>query len=80
MPAMRTTDVVVIGGGCIGLACAIALAGRGADVTLLERGLPGAANSSHHGGGIRQQFGTELNIRLAQLSAETWAMAARLIA
>jgi sarcosine oxidase subunit beta len=72
MPAMRTTDVVVIGGGCIGLACAIALAGRGANVTLLERGLPGAANSSHHGGGIRQQFGTELNIRLAQLSAETW--------
>lgn len=72
MPAMRTTEVVVVGGGCIGLACAIALAGRGADVTLLERGLPGAANSSHHGGGIRQQFGTELNIRLAQLSAETW--------
>ena len=50
MPAMRTTDVVVIGGGCIGLACAIALAGRGADVTLLEdheraRVLAGRINS-----------------------------------
>jgi hypothetical protein len=24
------------------------------------------------GGGIRQQFGSELNVRLSQLSAETW--------
>jgi sarcosine oxidase subunit beta len=69
---MRAVDVVVLGGGCVGLACAIELANRGASVTLLERGLLGAANSSHHGGGIRQQFGTELNIRLAQLSAVTW--------
>jgi sarcosine oxidase, subunit beta len=62
----------VVGGGCIGLACAMSLADRGAKVTLLDRGLLGAANSSHHGGGIRQQFGTELNVRLAQLSAATW--------
>jgi glycine/D-amino acid oxidase-like deaminating enzyme len=69
---MKSTDVVVIGGGCIGLASAIALAGRGANVTLVERSLPGAANSTLTGGGIRQQFGTELNVRLSQLSAETW--------
>lgn len=69
---MATTDVVVIGGGCVGLASAIALAGRGASVTVLERGLPGAANSTRQGGGIRQQFGTELNIRLSLLSANTW--------
>jgi sarcosine oxidase, subunit beta len=72
MPEMRATEVVVVGGGCIGLACAISLADRGAKVTLVERGLVGAANSSHHGGGIRQQFGTELNVRLAQLSAAMW--------
>jgi len=72
MTGIQTTDVVVIGGGCIGLASAIALAARGTKVTLVERGLPGAANSTLHGGGIRQQFGTELNIRLSQLSAETW--------
>jgi sarcosine oxidase subunit beta len=72
MTRIQTTDVVVIGGGCIGLASAIALAARGTKVTLVERGLPGAANSTLHGGGIRQQFGTELNIRLSQLSAETW--------
>jgi glycine/D-amino acid oxidase-like deaminating enzyme len=69
---VKTTDVVVIGGGCIGLASAITLAGWGARVTLVERGLPGAANSTLTGGGIRQQFGSELNVRLSQLSAETW--------
>jgi len=69
----RTKDVVVIGGGCFGLASAIALAARGMKVTLVERGLPSAANSTRHRGGICQQFGTELNIRLSQLSAETWA-------
>ncbi|HKB27418.1 MAG TPA: FAD-dependent oxidoreductase, partial [Candidatus Limnocylindrales bacterium] len=69
---MRTTEILVVGGGCVGLASAIELAGRGSKVTLLERGLVGAANSSHHGGGIRQQFGTELNIELAKLSAATW--------
>lgn len=69
---MRATEVVVVGGGCIGLSCAIALAGRGARVTLVERGLPGGESSSHHGGGIRQQFGTALNIRLSQLSADAW--------
>jgi len=69
---MKAAEVVVIGAGCIGLASAIALAIRGAKVILVERGLPGAANSTLTGGGIRQQFGSELNVRLAQLSAETW--------
>jgi len=72
MTGIRTTGVVVIGGGCIGLASAIALAARGTKVTLVERGLPGAANSTLTGGGIRQQFGSELNIRLSKLSGETW--------
>jgi FAD dependent oxidoreductase len=49
-----------------------ALAARGTKVTLVERGLPGAANSTLTGGGIRQQFGSELNIRLSKLSGETW--------
>jgi sarcosine oxidase subunit beta len=69
---IRTTDVVVVGGGCIGLASAGALALRGRKVTLIERGLPGGASSTRTGGGIRQQFGTALNVRLSQLSADTW--------
>jgi sarcosine oxidase subunit beta len=70
---VEKADVVVVGGGFIGLASAIALAERGSKVVLLERGLPGAANSIRAPGGIRQQFGTEPNIRLALLSAGTWS-------
>jgi glycine oxidase len=38
----RTFDVVVVGGGVIGLCCAWRLSQRGARVTVLERGVPGA--------------------------------------
>jgi glycine oxidase len=38
----RGFDVVVVGGGVIGLACAWRLAQRGAEVVVLERGEPGA--------------------------------------
>lgn len=69
---MARTEAVVIGGGVVGLAASIELAERGVRVVLVERGLPGAANSVLTGGGIRQQFGTEPNIRLALLSAPTW--------
>src|SRR4029453_15747327 len=55
-----------------GLASAIALAARGMRVTLIERGLAGAANSTLPGGGIPQQVGTALNIRLSRLSADAW--------
>jgi glycine oxidase len=37
----RSFDVVVVGGGVIGLSCAWRLAQRGADVTVVERGEPG---------------------------------------
>jgi glycine oxidase len=37
----RGFDVVVVGGGVIGLACAWRLAQRGAEVAVLERGVPG---------------------------------------
>jgi glycine oxidase len=43
-------QVVVVGGGLIGLAVARELAGRGARVTVLERGEPGAAASWAAGG------------------------------
>jgi len=43
---VTASDVVVIGGGVIGLAVARELAGRGARVSVLERGTPGAEASS----------------------------------
>lgn len=41
-----SADVVVLGGGLVGLACARALARAGVSVALLERGAPGAGASS----------------------------------
>ncbi|MDX1997033.1 MAG: glycine oxidase ThiO [Thermoanaerobaculia bacterium] len=41
-----SADVVVLGGGLVGLACARALARAGVSVALLERGSPGAGASS----------------------------------
>ncbi len=68
----NTADVAVIGAGAIGLCCAISLAERGARVALIERALPGAANSTLTGGGIRQQFGTMPNIAMSLRSAPFW--------
>lgn len=64
--------VLVIGGGIVGLASAYELAKRGSDVTLLERNSVGAENSVRTGGGIRAQFGTEVNVRLSQASIPVW--------
>lgn len=44
-------DILIIGGGVIGLSAALELAGAGAKVTVLERGVAGA-ESSWAGGGI----------------------------
>lgn len=48
---MKTWDVVIIGGGIIGLSLAIALRKRGATVLIVERGKPGR-EASHAAGGM----------------------------
>ncbi len=47
---VKTWDVIVIGGGIIGLSLAIALKKRGATVLVVERGEPGREASSAAGG------------------------------
>ncbi len=42
----QTSDIVVVGGGIIGLFTAWRLAEAGASVTVLERGRPGAGTTS----------------------------------
>lgn len=51
MPKTTTSDVLVVGGGVIGLSIAYQLAGDGLSVTLLERGQPGR-EASWAGAGI----------------------------
>jgi glycine oxidase len=48
---VRTWDVIIVGGGIIGLSLAIALRKRGATVLVVERGEPGR-EASHAAGGM----------------------------
>src|ERR1700756_5260556 len=48
---VKTWDVIIIGGGIIGLSLAIALRKRGATVLVVERGEPGR-EASHAAGGM----------------------------
>lgn len=61
-------DVVVIGAGVIGLSTAWRLGERGLRVLVLDRGTLGSGTSGHGVGGVRQQFGTQTNIQLSQMS------------
>jgi sarcosine oxidase subunit beta len=71
---MRTTaDAVIIGAGIMGCAIAHALAERGmTDVVVLENDAIGRGATADAAGGIRQQFSTETNIRLATYSVRVW--------
>lgn len=66
-------NVVIIGGGITGCALAYYLAKRGLkDVILVERKFLASGASGRNTGGIRQQFGTEPNIRLAMESVKIY--------
>ncbi|HEY7293781.1 MAG TPA: FAD-dependent oxidoreductase, partial [Dehalococcoidia bacterium] len=62
-------DVVVIGGGIVGASVAYFTRKSGIErVVLIDRGLFGSGSSSRAAGGVRQQFSTEVNVRLSQKS------------
>ncbi len=66
----RTADIVIIGGGVMGVSTAYHLAARGVkDIALVEKEeFFGAGATGRCAGGVRYQFGTEVNIRLSQAS------------
>ena len=68
----NTSDVIVIGAGIVGLAAAHALLLAGNSVRIVEQSEPGIGQSTRTGGGIRLAHGSEMNVRLAQLSLPTW--------
>jgi sarcosine oxidase, subunit beta len=64
-------EIVIVGGGVMGLAIAYYLARHGLDdVVVIERGYLAEGASGRNGGGVRQQWSTEINIRLMQESVE----------
>lgn len=65
-------DVLVCGGGIVGLAAAFELADRGADVTLCEKGTLGGGSTARAAGGIRSQFSTPVNVALSLASKPVW--------
>lgn len=68
----RTAEVLVVGGGIIGLSVAYNLGMYGARALVLERDRLGSGSTARSSGGIRRLFDTEPAIRLAVESVAFW--------
>jgi len=69
----RSVDIAIVGGGIVGASCAYFLAGRAADVLLLESGRVGREASGMNAGGVRQQGRALPEVPLALESLPLWA-------
>src|SRR6266404_4460961 len=77
-PLAAEADVAIIGAGVMGLALAYNLARLGQKrVVVLDAHYLAWGASGRNGGGVRQQWSTEMNIRLMQESVELCAGFAR---
>ena len=73
MLGVKTWDVIIVGGGIIGLSLSIALRKRGAKVLVVERGEPGR-EASHAAAGMLVGSGFEAPAALQPLAAASAAM------
>ncbi len=65
----RTADAVIIGGGVTGVSIAYNLAKRGlTNICVLERKFLASGATGRCGAGVRAQWGTEMNLRMAMAS------------
>jgi glycine/D-amino acid oxidase-like deaminating enzyme len=71
-PLPTSADVIVIGGGIIGIATALALAERGVAVVLCEKGEIGGEQSSRNWGWIRTIGRDPAEIPLSLASHRMW--------
>ncbi|MFI7065772.1 NAD(P)/FAD-dependent oxidoreductase [Kribbella sp. NPDC050124] len=65
-------EVVVIGGGIMGVSTAYHLASAGKRVVLLEKGALGQGSTCHAAGGVRGFFSDEVNIRIGLRSLDAF--------
>jgi glycine oxidase len=70
---VKTWDVIIIGGGIIGLTLSIALRKRGASVLIVERGEPGR-EASHAAAGMLADFPLEMLPALQSLASASARM------
>jgi len=73
MARVKTWDVIIIGGGIIGLSLAIALRKRGASVLVVERGEPGR-EASYAAGGMLVECTPEIPAALQPLATASARM------
>lgn len=67
---MTAAKVIVVGAGIVGASCAYHLAGRGAEVTVVERSdRPGMGSTAKSAAGLRHQFTHPQNVRMSLFSA-----------
>src|SRR3954467_9697943 len=69
---MERYDAVIVGGGIIGLSCALRARQRGLDVVVLERGRPGGGATSAAAGVLAPDPETPGFTALARRSSEMW--------
>lgn len=68
---IKCADVVIIGGGISGCAIAYNLVKKGVQkVVVIEKNYLASGATGRCGAGIRQQWGTEMNCKLAKLSCD----------
>ena len=72
---MKTWDVIVVGGGVIGLALSVELRKTGRSVLLIERGEPGR-EASYAAGGMLANQGDEIPKPLQPLANASAAVSA----
>jgi sarcosine oxidase subunit beta len=70
----RTADAIIIGGGIIGCATGYYLTKKGLRVYLFEKDYLTAGSTGRCIGGIRQQFSTELSIKVAMESVKKFKL------